>query len=180
MTGKMWTDNFEPSADVSDDGDYIKRVYLNSFTCDPSDENGNSLVAFSRVIQLLFFVALNVMQWISQCSVLNCVISLCSQSCAWNEYYVSSFSAPYFLLHHPYWQGTLPDTVQTSTKMTTARTLVPAVSCVNQRVLELLATDLLSFILNGAGKLQIYWTIGPFFVVRIWQYQTVQFLTSIL
>ena len=42
MTGRMWTDNFEPSTDVSSDSDHIKRVFLNSFTCDPSDENGNS------------------------------------------------------------------------------------------------------------------------------------------
>ncbi|XP_063689847.1 fibrocystin-L-like isoform X2 [Bolinopsis microptera] len=42
MTGRMWTDNFEPSNEVSSGSDYIKRVYLNAFTCDTSDDSGNS------------------------------------------------------------------------------------------------------------------------------------------
>ena len=101
MSGRMWTDNFEPSADVSDDGDYIKRVYLNSFTCDPSDENGNSLVAFSRVIQLLSLCSVerDAVNKSVQCT------KLCDQPvftilCLKQKLYFL-FSAPYFLLLNP-------------------------------------------------------------------------------
>ena len=59
MTGKIWTDNFEASNEVSSDSDYIKRVYLNAFTCDTSDDNGNSLVQAFIVLESSFFGTLH-------------------------------------------------------------------------------------------------------------------------
>ena len=42
-SGKLWTDNFEAGEDQEQDSDYISRVYLNSLTCDTSDDSGNRL-----------------------------------------------------------------------------------------------------------------------------------------
>jgi len=74
MTGKIWTDNFEASNEVSSDSDYIKRVYLNAFTCDTSDDNGNSLVQAFIVLESSFFGTLH---WIVANKILNIWLSFC-------------------------------------------------------------------------------------------------------